>query len=180
MNTKWNEKMERTVIKLENYGNSIALYILLISLMASILSLSLPTFDWSPNQKAFGVFALFFIGLSALHGVMWWILTREFLKLSPEIKRFLSSAIRLVRPVHMMTGMLGLGLVLLHGLSFITGNGFDWNGVTATGTLAFVALFLLALDGIGLMMSPFLSRAIHRWIAGSFLAFLVVHLWIVL
>lgn len=177
---KWDEKMERTVVKLENYGNSIALYILLISLMVSILSLSLPSFDWSPNQKVFGIVALFFIGLSALHGVFWWVLTREFLKLSPSIKRFLSSTIRLVRPLHMMMGMLGLGLVLLHGLSLVTGNRFYWNGITVTGTIAFVTLLLLAFDGIGLMMSPFLSRTVHRWIAGIFLVFLVVHLWIVL
>ncbi|RXT07891.1 hypothetical protein [Ammoniphilus sp. CFH 90114] len=173
-------KWEKWILRFEGVGNSIALYLLLGIICLSVWQLSpLPSPDWSPSGTAFGFAALIFIGLTSLHGILWWILTREFLPLTPVIKRFLSSSIRLVRPLHMMTGMVGLGLAIFHAIAFLSLT-MVWNGAAITGIIGLVTLVLLAIDGIGLMVSPFLSRAVHRWIALVFLVVTVIHLVIVL
>lgn len=173
-------KWEKMLVRIEGIGNSVALYLLLgiIAIAAWQLSpFSSP--DWSPSGKAFGFAAFIFIGLTSLHGILWCVLTREFLPLSPAVKRFLSSSIRLVRPLHMMSGMVGLGLAILHAIAFIS-IATPWNAAAITGVLSLVTLLLLAIDGIGLMVSPLLSRTVHRWIALLFLVFTAVHLGIVL
>ncbi|WP_134703366.1 hypothetical protein [Ammoniphilus sp. YIM 78166] len=172
-------KWEKMIFRIEELGNSVALYLLLGIIALSAWQLSpLPSPNWSPNATAFGFAALVFIALTSLHGILWWVLTRAFLPLTPPIKRFLSHSIRIVRPLHMMTGMVGLGLAIFHAISF-TGL-WKWNWTAITGAISLTTLLLLAIDGIGLMVSPFLSRKVHRWIAFVFVIAIVVHLGIVL
>lgn len=173
-------KWEKMILRIEEVGNSVALYLLLGIIFMSAWQLSpFPGSDWSPNREAFGYAAFIFIGLTSLHGILWWVLTREFLPLTPPVKRFLSGSIRLVRPLHMMTGMVGLGLVIFHAIAFISGSA-SWDWAAVTGVVSLATLLLLAVDGIGLMVSPFLSRSVHRWIAFVFLVVTAIHLGMVL
>lgn len=172
-------KWEKMILRIEDYGNSVALYLLLGIILMSAWQLSpLPSPNWSPNGTAFGFAALIFIALTSLHGILWWVLTREFLPLTPPFKRFLSHSIRIVRPLHMMTGMAGLGLAIFHAISY--SGPWNWNWTAITGMVCLTTLLLLAIDGIGLMVSPFLSRKVHRWVALIFVIAMVVHLAIVL
>lgn len=172
-------KWEKWLLRMEGVGNSVALYLLLGIILISAWQLSpLPSPDWTPNGKAFGFAAFVFIGLTSLHGILWWVLTREFLPLTPPVKRMLSSSIRLVRPLHMMTGMVGLGLAIFHAIAFITSWNWEWAAIT--GIVSLATLLLLAIDGIGLMVSPFLSRTVHRWIALLFIVVTAIHLAMVL
>src|SRR5690606_7972293 len=151
---------------IDEFGNSLALYTLLIMLLVGIWFASpLPSPNWAINYRMLGWIGVVFIAFSALHGLLWWLITREYWNLPARVKHFLSSAIKLVKPLHMMTGMLGLGFGILHGLSLLQ---TTWNIYIYSGLIALITLFILAVDGIGLMMSPFLSRRVHRWIATVF------------
>lgn len=170
---------DNLVQKLENYGNSVSFYILLAVIGFGIWILTPFAPDWRPSGGLFGIIALVFAGLTMVHGILWFIITREYFKIPKKTKAAIASAIRLVRPLHMMTGMFALGLVLIHGYAYIK-TGFGWTPRYATGIAALVVLAVLAIDGIGLMVTPFLSRVIHRWVAAFFVVVLAAHLWLVL
>ncbi|HJV47279.1 MAG TPA: hypothetical protein VJ824_16295, partial [Bacillota bacterium] len=163
-------------LKWESYGNSIALYIFLVMAVVSIWSVSpLPGPKFYNYKDGLGATALIFVGITVLHGLLWWILTREFLPLKPVAKRTISGTIRLIRPLHIMTGFFALGFVFLHAIAYFKSD-FNWEYHTMTGIIALITFLILALDGIGLMVSPFLSRKIHRFIALAFICSLVIHL----
>ncbi|EGL82666.1 hypothetical protein CathTA2_1822 [Caldalkalibacillus thermarum TA2.A1] len=177
---KISPRVEKWFLWIEAYGSSIALYILIGMIIMGIWGiLPFSSSGLKPSGVFVGWVAFVFILLSALHGMLWWVLTREFITLPPAVKLWLSLSIRLVKPLHMSTGMLGLGFAFLHGFSYLSA-GFGWNLTTISGMIGLVTLILLTLDGIGLMMSPFLSRKVHRWIALLFLLAVLVHLVIVL
>lgn len=163
----------------EQYGNSIALYTLLLLIMIGIWLVSpIPSPNWSVNGKAMGWASVILISVTSLHGLLWFIITRQSLNLSSRSKQFLSSSIKVVKPLHMMTGMVGLGLAFIHGFAYMTFGVYN-SVLIGSGIVAIVTLLVLAIDGIGLMVTPFLSRKVHRWIAFTFLVSLIVHLIII-
>lgn len=169
-------RIEKFFVWIETYGSSIALYLLVGMIIVGIWEmLPIPGPGLASNFLFAGWVGLGFIFFSALHGLLWWILTRKFITLPRAVKYWLSLAIRLVRPLHMSTGMLGLGFSILHGLSYLS-LGTGWTIALLSGLAALVTLIILALDGIGLMVSPFLSRKVHRWVAFFFLITVLVHL----
>lgn len=172
-------KFARFFTFIDEFGNSLALYTLLVMILVGIwLASPIPSPDWTIHGGLVGWMAIVFICLSAIHGLLWWVITRELFHLPTKVKHLLSSSIKLVKPLHMMTGMLGLGFGFIHGFAFIHLTAF-WNIYIISGIIALITLFILAIDGIGLMMSPFLSRKIHRWIATVFLFSVVTHLFII-
>lgn len=176
---KLNPKLEKFFDFIERYGNSIALYLLLAIILFGVWQLTpIPSIEWTPNTIIMGWLAIFFIALTSSHALLWLILTREFLRLSSKVKLIISTSLRLVRPIHVITGIIGLGLVFLHSIHYFL-FGFDWNLYTISGIVGLCTLIILALDGIGLMVSPFLSRKVHRWIAFVFVISVLTHLLIV-
>lgn len=162
----------------EYYGNSIALYTLLLLIAVGVwLVTPIPSPNWAVNGKMMGWASVILISVTTLHGMLWFVITRESLGLSSNVKQFLSTSIKLVKPLHMMTGMVGLGLAFIHAFAYMT---FGFNSaLIISGMVALVTLLVLAIDGIGLMVTPFLSRKVHRWIAVIFLLSLVIHLAII-
>ncbi|MDQ0339629.1 hypothetical protein J2S00_002417 [Caldalkalibacillus uzonensis] len=173
-------RLERCLLWIEMYGNSVAFYILLVIIVTGVWQLlPIPGPAFIPNGSLVGYVTLLLIGISALHGFLWWVLTRDYIKLPDKVKLSLSLSIRLVKPLHMITGMLGLGMGMVHGFVYLAA-GFSWNFSIITGLVGLAALVLLTLDGIGLMVSQFLSRKAHRWIAFVFLVSVAAHLLVVL
>jgi hypothetical protein len=164
--------------KFENIGNSVSFYLLLLVIGFGIWILTPFAPDWRPNGSTFGLIAIIFAGLTVLHGLLWLLITRESLKLPKKVRASTATAIRFIRPLHMMTGMLALGIVLIHAYAYLK-RGLGWESDSVTGLLALIVLGILALDGIGLMANPLLSRLVHRWVAVLFVAALTVHLWLV-
>ncbi|MCT8136510.1 hypothetical protein H1D32_01260 [Anaerobacillus sp. CMMVII] len=163
----------------DEYGNSIALYTLLILVALGVWLVSpIPSPSWSVNGAMMGWASVILVSVTSLHGLLWFVITRQSLNLSSNAKQFLSSSIKVVKPLHMMTGMVGLGLAFIHGFAYMTFGAFG-SVLIASGIVALVTLLILAIDGIGLMMTPFLSRQVHRWIAVTFLVSLVIHLIII-
>lgn len=161
------------------YGNSIALYMLLFLISIGIWLVSpVPSPNWTVNGKVMGWASVIFISITTLHGILWFVITRQALNLSTSTKQFLSSSIKVVKPMHMMTGMIGLGLGFIHGFAYMSIASFS-PVLVGSGIVAIVTLLILAIDGIGLMVTPFLSRQVHRWIALTFLVSLIIHLVIV-
>lgn len=161
------------------YGNSIALYTLLLLISVGVWLVSpIPSPGWAVNGKMMGWASVILISITTLHGILWFTITRQSLNLSTDVKQFLSNSIKVVKPLHMMTGMVGLGLAFIHGFAYMTLDVFH-SGLIVSGIVALVTLIILAIDGIGLMVTPFLSRKIHRWIAVTFLISLVIHLAII-
>lgn len=168
---------DRMIEKFENIGNSVSFYLLLLAIGFGIWILTPFAPDWRPDGTIFGLIAIIFAGLTMLHGLLWLLITRESLKLPKNVRAAIATAIRFIRPLHMMTGMLALGVVLIHAYAYLN-SGLGWKPNSVTGLLALIVLGILALDGIGLMASPLLSRLVHRWLAALFVAALTVHLWI--
>src|SRR5690606_34116427 len=124
---------------IDEFGNSLALYTLLLMIILGIWFASpLPSPDWLINPHVLGWLSVAFISFSALHGILWWLITREFWNLPTKAKHFLSSSIKLVKPLHMMTGMLGLGLGFIHGFTLIQ---VYWNIYVISGLIALITLF---------------------------------------
>lgn len=172
-------KLAKYIDFFEEYGNSIALYVFLILLGIGIWIVSpIPSPNWNVNGKVVGWASVFFVFITTLHGILWFIITRESLKLSSKTKKFLSTSIKIVKPLHMNTGMIGLGLAFMHGFAYLSVTSFQ-NIYIVSGLTALLSLLILTIDGIGLMVSPFLSRKVHRWIAVVFLLSLIVHLSII-
>lgn len=163
----------------EQYGNSFALYTLLLLVAIGLWLVSpIPSPNWTVNGKMMGWASVILISVTSLHGLLWFVITRQSLNLSSNVKQFLSSSIKIVKPLHMMTGMVGLGLAFIHGFAYMTFGAFG-SVLLASGIVALVTLLILAIDGIGLMVTPFLSRKVHRWIAVTFLFSLAIHLIII-
>lgn len=164
----------------EEYGNSVALYIFLLLLVVGVwIALPVPSPNWVVNGKVIGWSSVLFISVTALHGLLWFILTRESLSLRAKTRYSLSMSIKFVKPLHMMTGMIGLGLAFMHGFAYLSLVSFS-SIFVISGGIAILTLLILAIDGIGLMVTPFLSRKVHRWIALIFLFALAMHLSIIL
>lgn len=172
-------QLDRFLERVETIGNSISFYLLLLIIGMGILIFTPLAPDWRPDGKTFGLVALVLGILTMVHGVLWFVLTRKYLKLPKKARAGLAATVRVLRPLHMMTGMLALGIVLIHAYAFLK-TGYGWNRNSITGLVTLLILSLLAVDGIGLMASPFLSRILHRWIALVFIIALAVHLWFVL
>ncbi|UTR10284.1 hypothetical protein MM300_20795 [Evansella sp. LMS18] len=161
------------------YGNSIALYTLLLLIAAGVWLVSpIPSPGWTVSGKILGWASLVLISITTLHGILWFVITRQSLPLSSSTKQFLANSIKIVRPLHIMTGTVGFGLAFIHGAAYMNVTEFH-SGLIASGIVALVTLLILAMDGLGLMVSPFLSRKVHRWIAVTFLVSLVIHLAII-
>lgn len=171
-------KYDRVIERFENIGNSVTFYLLLLILLMGLWILTPFGPDWRPNGATFGILGIVLVVLSSVHGALWWLITRQYLHLPKKVRATIATAIRFLRPLHMMTGMLALGIVLIHGYSFLK-IGYGWNQLSITGLISLVVLLILAIDGIGLMASPLLSRIVHRWVAAGFLIVLAVHLWFV-
>lgn len=171
-------KLMKLVNFAEVYGNSIALYLLLLLISVGVWLVSpIPSPNWAVDSKMMGWASVVLISVTTLHGLLWFIITRQSLPLSSNVKHFLASSIKVVKPLHMMTGMIGLGLAFIHGFAYI-GAGFN-SVLVISGMVALITLLILAIDGIGLMVTPFLSRKVHRWIALTFLLSLIIHLVII-
>lgn len=164
------------------YGNSIALYTLLLLIAIGVwLTSPIPSPSWTVDGKMMGWASVIFISITTLHGILWFVITRQSLHLSSNVKQFLSNSIKVVKPLHMMTGMIGLGLAFIHGFAYMPYMTFGVfnSALIVSGFVALVTLLILAIDGIGLMVTPFLSRKVHRWIAVTFLLSLAIHLVII-
>lgn len=172
-------RADRFLERFETIGNSVSFYLLLLIIGLGIWILTPLAPNWRPDGKVFGLAGLVFTAITVIHGVLWFLLARESLKIPKKIRAVLAAAIRYLRPLHMMTGLLTLGMALIHAYAFLK-TGYGWNRNSITGLATLVMLALLALDGIGLMASPFLSRIVHRAIALGFAAALAVHLWSVM
>lgn len=170
---------DRFIEKFENIGNSISFYLLLLIIGLGIWILTPFASDWRPDGSIFGLIAIVLGGLTMLHGLLWLLITRESLKLPKKLRASIATAIRFIRPLHTMTGMLALGIVLIHGYAYLK-TGYGWNSDSITGIITLIILIVLALDGIGLMANPLLSRLVHRFVAATFVLALAVHLWLVL
>jgi hypothetical protein len=172
-------KLVKMVNFVDTYGNSLALYTLLLLITIGIWLVSpIPSPNWTVNGKMMGWASVVMISVTSLHGLLWVIITRQSLNLSSNTKQFLSGSIKVVKPLHMMTGMIGLGLAFIHGFAYMTFGVFN-SVLIASGIVALATLLILAIDGIGLMVTPFLSRKVHRWIALTFLISLIIHLVII-
>lgn len=172
-------RLMKFVNLVDEYGNSIALYTLLLLMAIGIwLTTPIPSPNWTVNGKVMGWASVVLASITSLHGLLWFIITRQALNLPSNVKHFLSSSIKLVKPLHMMTGMISLGLAFIHASVYFS-VGLIYNPLVVSGIVAIVTLLILAIDGIGLMVTPFLSRKVHRWIALTFLVSLVVHLVII-
>ena len=172
-------KLVKFVNFVDVYGNSLALYTFLILLSIGIWLVSpIPSPNWAVNGKMMGWTSVILVSVTSIHGLLWFVITRQSLNLSSSKKQFLASSIKIVKPLHMMTGMVGLGLAFIHGFAYMTFGAFG-SVLVASGIVALITLLILAIDGIGLMVTPFLSRQVHRWIAVTFLLSLVLHLIII-
>lgn len=172
-------KLLKFVNFVDVYGNSLALYTFLFLLLIGIWLVSpIPSPNWAVNGKMMGWASVILVSVTSLHGILWFVITRQSLNLNSSTKQFLSSSIKIVRPLHMMTGMVGLGLAFIHGFAYMTFGAFG-SVLIASGIVALITLLILAIDGIGLMVTPLLSRQVHRWIAVTFLCSLVIHLIII-
>ncbi|BCJ86379.1 hypothetical protein [Effusibacillus dendaii] len=172
-------RLDRFLARFETIGNSISFYILLLIVILGIWILTPFAPDWRPNGKVFGITAMVFAIFTMLHGILWFFLTRDYIKMPKKARASLTMTVRILRPLHMMSGLFALGIVLIHAYAFVK-TGYGWNRYSISGALSLLTLSILAIDGIGLMSSPFLSRVVHRWIAVLFTALLAIHLWYVL
>ncbi|WP_134701641.1 hypothetical protein [Ammoniphilus sp. YIM 78166] len=170
--------IERFLNRWELIGASVSLYLLIGIILLAAWQFTVSP-EWLIHHQIFGWLCFLFIAITSIHGIMWGMLIQTFIIFPVSVKRFLSNSIRMVRPLHMMTGLLGLGLAILHGLPYLNAT-LSFDLITTSGILAFVMLIILALDGIGLMVSPFLNRKTHRWVAIFFLICLFTHLYFIL
>ncbi|GAX89952.1 hypothetical protein [Effusibacillus lacus] len=172
-------RVDQFLERFETIGNSISFYLLLLVIGLGIWILTPLAPEWKPDARAFGLAALILAGLTMIHGALWFVLTRDSFRLPKRVRAVLATAIRFLRPLHFMTGLVALGIVLIHAYAFLKSD-YVWDRFSITGLIAMIILFILAIDGIGLIASPLLSRIVHRWIALGFVIALAVHLWMVL